>query len=534
MITDEELAERMEAISRNFSSIILYASTQQDKIQTKTLDKITMIIRNATKEQLQSRHPRILVTCLLRLLLYYENVFQTNGFCDLWKRRRKFRIARDCYHALLKSYLPERSSDVVETIVEAIYQERLWKFETFCFEIMYSLLDINPVIAGLIVHSIWNKLTLPEIGVEDSRGIIRILYELLDVFVWPETQDTVATIEKMLGLFRASIIARLMTTSLLDSSSSLAPSPPPLPSPSPSTLASLKKGLEVCLRNTMKHISNDQLLVVVQHMCSWTVTAGTTDEFVLEFASLLEFAAFIHQANLYEQTLTPTIFPLLMRMVGSSSQIISLLGNRVLQWLIDRHDNRAIFDTPKIFFEHTYFGLRITQCRKEDRLFFKLHRELLHDSLLKSLTSHSNSRMNIEVTYCTICLIAIEVPCGFTAAALACLAMNVQEIILQQQDNRVEEACHIHATIISIMSFICWIHKAKIFYSYTNRIVMERAQWAPHLNPPIQSQYNFALHHVLWNKPELFFVDWEVRYGLWKCFRLTDIHNSSLIVGHIE
>jgi len=142
--------------------------------------------------------------------------------------------------------------------------------------------------------------------------------------------------------------------------------------------------------------------------------------------------------------------------------------------------------------------------------------------------------MNIEVTYCTICLIAIEVPCGFTAAALACLAMNVQEIILQQQDNRVEEACHIHATIISIMSFICWIHKAKIFYSYTNRIVMERAQWAPHLNPPIQSQYNFALHHVLWNKPELFFVDWEVRYGLWKCFRLTDIHNSSLIVGHIE
>ncbi|KYN01313.1 PREDICTED: uncharacterized protein LOC108775250 [Cyphomyrmex costatus] len=520
MITDEELTRRMDDISKSFSTNVLYSSTLQDKIQDKTLDKIAMIIRNATRKQLQSRHPRMLITCLLRILLYYENVLHTDGFCD-WKRRRKFKITRECYHALLKSYLPERSREVVETIVEAIYHERLWKFETFCFEVMYSLLDISPVIAGLIIHAIWNKLTLPEIGIEDARGIIRILYELLDVYVWPATQDTVATVERMLGLFHASIIARLTTIS-----SSLTSSPPS----SPSALASLKKGLEVCLRNTMKHLPNNQMLVVVQHMCSWTVAAGTTDEFVLEFASTLEFAAYMHQAGLYEQTLTPTIFPLLMRMVGSSSRLISLLGNRVLQYLMDRQDNRAIFDTPKIFFEHTRLDLHVIQCHKEDRLFFKLHRELLHDSLLKSLISHSDSRMNLEVTYCTVCLIAVEVPCGFTAAALVCLAMNLQEIILQQQNYRMEVACHIHATIISIMSLICWIHKAKAFYSYVNRIVMERAQWAPHLNPPIQSQYNFALHHVLWNKPELLFVDWEVRYGLWKCFRLINSHKSVSLI----
>ncbi|XP_071554241.1 uncharacterized protein [Temnothorax nylanderi] len=519
MITDEELARRMDDISKSFSSTVLHSPALQDK----TLDKITMIVRNATKKQLQSRHPRALVTCLLRILLHYESVLHMDGFCE-WKRRRKFRVARDCYHSLLKSYLPEKSREVVETIVEAVYHERLWKFETFCFEVMYSLLDVSPVSVGLIIHAVWNKLTLPEIGVEDARGLVRVLYELLDVYVWPATQDTVATIERMLGLFHASIIARLTTISDSSSSASLAPLPPP-------PLASLKKGLEVCLRNTMKHLSNDQLLVVVQHMCSWTVAAGTTDEFVLEFGSTLEFAAYTHQADLYEQTLTPTIFPLLMRMVGSSSRLTSLLGNRVLQYLMDRKDNRAIFDTPRIFFEHTRLYLRVAQCRKEDRLFFKLHRELLHDSLLKSLINHMDSRMNLETTYCTVCLIAVEVPCGFTAAALVCLAMNLQEIILQQQNNRVEVACHVHATIISIMSLICWIHKAEVFYSYVNRIVMERAQWAPHLNPPIQSQYNFALHHVLWNKPELFFIDWEARYGLWKCFRLTDSHDgTSLIV----
>ncbi|XP_011696864.1 PREDICTED: protein EFR3 homolog B-like [Wasmannia auropunctata] len=531
MFTDEELARKMVDISESsFGGFgVSYSQAQQDKI----LDKIAMIVRNATKKQLQTRHhPRTLVTCLLRILLYYENVPHMDRFWE-WKRRRKFRVARDCFHTLLESYLPEKSREVVETIVETVYQERLWKFESFCFEVMFSLLNANPVITGLIVHAIWNKLTeLPEINAEDARGIVRILYELLDIYEWPATPDTVAAVERTLGLYHASIIAQLTTICESLSSSSLVLSSPPPPSPS-LPLGSLKKSLEVCMRNIVKNLSNDQLLVIVQHLCSWTVAADANDEFVLEFGNVLEFAAYIHQAGLYEQTLTPTIFPLLMRMVGSPSRLTSLLGNRVLQFLLDRKDNRAVFDTPKIFFEHTRLDLRITQCRKEDRLFFKLHRELLHDNLLKSVINHSDSRMNLEMTYCTMCLIAVEVPCGFTAAALVCFAMNLQEIVLQQhqreEDNRVEIACHVHATIISIMSLICWIHKAKVFYSYVNKIVTERAQWAPHLNPPIQSQYNFALHHVLY-KPKLFFIDWEVRYGLWKCFRLTDSQNGDTLI----
>lgn len=500
MVTDEDLAQKVNDVSQ--SDLTTISLAQQNKI----LDKIVRIVKTATREQLQSRHPQMLITSMLRILLRYESLLHTNGLCD-WKRRRRFKIARDCYHSLLQGYLPERSQDVVETIVEIIHRDRLWEFETFCFELLYSLLNVNPASGGLIIHAIWDKLALPEITIEDARAMVRMLYELLDVYEWPATQETVAAVERMLNLFYASITARLMTT----------------PNSSISALqASLKMGLEVCLRNTIKHLPNDQLLIIVQHMCLWTVAANATDEFVLEFGSTLEYAAYTHRAGLYEQTLTPTIFPLLMRMVGSPSRLTSLLGNRVLQYLLDRKNNRAIFDTPRIFFEQTRLNLRISYCREEDRMFFKLHRELLHDSLLRSLMNHSDSRMNLEMTYCTMCLIATEVPCGFTAAALVCLAMNLQEIVLQQQDNRVEVACHMHATIISVMSFICWLHKAKVFYNYVNRIVTERAQWAPHLNPPIQSQYNFAVHHVLWNKPELFFVDWEARYGLWKCFRLVE------------
>lgn len=512
MITDEELARRFDEISEQLSPDLTYETMQQEK----TLDKIVKLHRNATRKQLLSRDPHVLITCVLKILFYYEDLLHVERLCE-WKRRRKFKLARNCYHDLLRAYLPEKSHDIVETIMKLIYKDRFWEFETFCFEIMFSLLDVstasNGPIISLIVNLIWEKLTSPEVDLKEARGILRLLYELLDTYKWPATQDTVAMLEKMLNLFQISII-----NVKLDS---FVPAPP---------LAKLNKSLEVCLRNVIKHLPNDQLLIIVQHMCSWSVNENMTDEMILEFGSILEYAAYMHRAGLYEQTLTPAIFPLLMQMVGSRSRLINLLGNRVLQYLLDRRDNRAIFDTPKLFFEHTRIDVRIGACRKEDRLFFKLHREILHDSLLKSLINHCASRMNLEMTYCTVCLIAVEVPCGFTAAAIVCLAMNLQEIILQQRDNNLEAVCHIHATIISIMSLLCWIHKAKVFYSYVNRIMMERAQWAPQLNPPIQSQYNFAVHHVLWNKSELFFVDWETRYGLWKCFRLADSRDTFSII----
>ncbi|EFN79614.1 hypothetical protein EAI_00817 [Harpegnathos saltator] len=488
---------------------------QQDKI----LDKITKIVRNATKEQLLSHDPRVLVICMLRIMLRYEDLLREDRLCE-WKRRRRFRIARDCYHGLLKTYLPEKSREVVEAVVETVYKDRLWEFETFCHEVIYSLLDISAANGGLITHAIWDKLleTPKEdtLDVEDARGIIRVLQELLDVHEWPATDDTLNTVDRILDLFYASIVNTQSTTIISGKLSSA------------SFLANLKKNLEVCLRNTIKHLPNEHLLLLVQRMCSWTVAAIANDEIVLEFGSTLEYAAYTHRTGLYEQTLTPAIFPLLMQMVGSSSQLTSLLGNRVLQYLLDRKDNRMLFDTPRLFFEHTHIDLRIGMCHKEDRVFLKLHRESLHDNLLRSLLNHSSSRMNLETTYCTLCLIAIEIPCGFTAATLVCLAMNLQEITLQQRKSYADVMTfHIHATIISIMSLLCWIHQAKVFYSYVNRIMMERAQWAPHLNPPIQSQYSFAVHHVLWKKPELFFVDWQTRYGLWKCFRLGD--KASLI-----
>lgn len=254
-------------------------------------------------------------------------------------------------------------------------------------------------------------------------------------------------------------------------------------------------------------------------MCSWAISENTSKDAILDFGSTLEYAAFVHETDLYDTTLTDEIFPLLLQMIGSSNRLVSLLGNRVLQYLIDRGKNRFLFETPKIFFENAHFHLRSRPYRSEDKAFLKKHRENVHECLLKSVLTHCRYRLNLETTYCTICIIAVEVPCGFTAALLVCLIMNVQEKVMMQSNLERETSYHVHAVIISVMSLLCWIHQAKGFYEYLNKIVMERAQWAPYLNPPIMPRYTFATHHVRWEKPELFFVDWEVRYGLWKRFR---------------
>nr|XP_031846290.1 uncharacterized protein LOC116432921 [Nomia melanderi] len=501
MITSQELKSKIDYIHKACSIMTKNSLRDQDKI----LNHVSSIAKSALQEQLLNYEPNNIIICTLKLFLYYETLYNTDNICE-WKRRRKRRLAKECYNTLLQIYIPQKPKEILQAVINTIYEDKLWEFETLCFKILCNLLE-NGVSGVLMFHTIWDKIEDPNINMEDTRRIIRILYELLDVYDWPDTYDTILVIERILNLFYISVTATKSTSHIM-------------------SYGMIKKGLEVCIINMVKHLYNDHLLVIVQYMCSWAVETGMTDDIILEFGSTLEYTAYMHEVILYEKTLTPKVFPLLMEMIASKSKITSLLGNRVMQYLLDRKENKMNFDTPKIFFENTQFDLTIGECLKEDKLFCKLHREILHDSLLKSLVNHCTSRMNLETTYCTICLVAIEVPCGFTAAAIVCLIMNLQDITLKQQKDQLEISYHLHATIIAIMSLLCWIHKAKVFYEYVNKVMLERAQWAPHLNPPIQSQYNFAAHHILWDKPDLFFVDWEARYGLWKCFRLREVDDD--------
>lgn len=132
---------------------------------------------------------------------------------------------------------------------------------------------------------------------------------------------------------------------------------------------------------------------------------------------------------------------------------------------------------------------------------------------------HSMNIVNLKVIYTILCSIILEVPCGLTAAAAACMLMSIQDMALNAEKISTSSRYWMHAIVVSVMSLICWVHKAPVLYSYVNKIMYRRATEAPQLNPPIMHYYKIGRHNITWNKPTLFFEDWELRYALWKHFQ---------------
>lgn len=106
------------------------------------------------------------------------------------------------------------------------------------------------------------------------------------------------------------------------------------------------------------------------------------------------------------------------------------------------------------------------------------------------------------------------------------MAMVIQDYAINAEHVPVRCRYWMHAIVVSLMSLVCWVHRAPDLYRYVNRIVSTRAKEAPQLNPPLTKIYSVE-KHIVWNKPTLYFEDWELRYGLWKHFQGTPVRRET-------
>ncbi|KAK0167215.1 hypothetical protein PV327_004644 [Microctonus hyperodae] len=471
----------------------------------KVLKKLSKIFDKYSQIQLQNIEPRKILSCSIKVLyLCDEEFYKSNKFCEL-RRNKNYKLAKSYYHKLLNLYIPKQTTNIINIVIEIIHGEGFWQWEDLC-EVLISGL-INKGINGFnVVQYLLDKVEIEETNFHDARLIIRRLnMNIFENYPWPNTNETLIIIERLLNFFHQGI----NDTSDANGKKKF-----------------LTRSIEFSITKMSKNLSNDHCHYIIHQLCSWTVEETIEETKILEFTSILEYIATVQKTNLLANTLNDDLFIVVMQMIASSSAIVNILGNRVLQYLIDRGKNRSQFESPQIFFENTNYKINISKYNERDKEFLKQHREIFHDTFVEGFITHSAIRLNLECMYCTICLLAIEVPCGFTAAALVCLIMNIQDLTLNESNINHERANDIHTTIMAIMTLICWIHHARVLYSHVNEVMMQRAQWAPHLNPPYKAQYTPATHHIMWNKPEHFFVDWEVRFGLWKCFRLYAVRNN--------
>ncbi|XP_063980219.1 uncharacterized protein LOC135164099 [Diachasmimorpha longicaudata] len=464
------------------------------------------LIKTTRQEQWQDYEADKTLLCTIKVLSFCDEALHHTSYSWGWKEKNNHRTVTTFYFHILKIYFSIYTNKMIKIVIKIVHQEKLWNCEDLCQHIIQGLLNCG-INQYEIIDGLFNKTLCRSTSLKDTRTILRMVCSTLETYSWVNNEDSETVIQKLLTLYHNSLSHNFNEKEVI-----------------------LKKGFEICLLGAIKHLSNYHLISILSQMSLWALEEQFHhDGIILELTNILEFAAQSYKMDVFGNPLTKELLLLLLKMISSANSSVSLMGNRVFQNLIDRKHNKLQFQTIKLYFENINYNLEINKNKENGQDFLKKHRQVIHQSFLQCVMNHYTSRVNLEASYCTICLIAIEVPCGFTAAALACLLMNIQDLTLEHLDANYSMSYHVHAMILATMTLICWVHKAKVFYAYVNNVLRERAQWAPHLNPPLATHYDLAIHHVLWDKPELFFIDWEVRFGLWKCFRLQtgNDHNKS-------
>ncbi|XP_017768623.1 PREDICTED: uncharacterized protein LOC108556851 [Nicrophorus vespilloides] len=412
---------------------------------------------------------------------FHIRIIPGNSYTS-WARRKHYKNAISIYEKLLLMLLPNLFTTVIQALITFFNESKIWELESLIAILLKKVLEISKDNENVIKNLIESD------NILDARCVLRVIYSLLCYIDWMEMDDSM--VPRMLDLYKLCTVNEYYFD--------------------------LRSGYEVCLRTLFNKMMRRDILKAIHIMLEWTFTMDTNDTDVIEYASLLEYAANLRDdAEEYNHRITDEIFPLLLELISSVNVYLNLLGCRVLFFLLNRNNNIIQLMHPRPFFKDVIVDINIGQYRVSDKRFLQRYHSPLHNSLMKAVINHGSSKINLECTFACIALIIVEVPCGYTASATVCLAMALQEYALML--DCCQKSYNIHACVMFIMTLVCYVHKAHVFYDYVNTILSRRAQVAPFLNPPL-SVINRNDSNYFSYKQELFFEDWEARYGLWKCF----------------
>lgn len=466
---------------------------------------LSQIIKHTDREILQSiPEIRTMVQCSLVLIqAYVAHLKVTKHWWDFCLKK-PFSSAEKCFNGLISKLIPECLDVVIETVMNFFKIERLWKVEFICCEILVSLLSCKAS-PDYLMSKILDYLeeTLNKNDAKEARHVMSVLYNILYEDFWKK--HGLNDLLRLMKLYHTSVHETLTDDN---------------------QYYQLRRGFEMCLRRLFEIIENSELSNVITVMMNLCFDSELTKEAMFDFGSTVEYAACCYKTDFITVTIEPKNFEFLLNGIGSENSNRSILSCRILSRLLDRHNNYSEFNTPIIFFNDTTYNIQVgimDNVNASEKNFIKNFRELIQEKLHTAIIHHSHIRVNLESIYTVICLIAAEVPCGYTSALLVTVSLQIQQYVINNF-NRITmtHSNQLHAMVLSIMTLLCWITRSKSFSDYIDIIVKRRCDEAPHLNPPLKVSYQYAQHHVRWNKDTLLFDPWELRYGLWKRFRCNE------------
>uniref|UniRef100_A0A1B6CQ90 Protein EFR3 homolog cmp44E n=1 Tax=Clastoptera arizonana TaxID=38151 RepID=A0A1B6CQ90_9HEMI len=180
----------------------------------------------------------------------------------------------------------------------------------------------------------------------------------------------------------------------------------------------------------------------------------------------------------------------LMRMSLSPDSDMRLLVQRILQTLIDRHNNTEKLLKPTINLSE--LDLVAEKCSRSDSIFLRKNSPDMFQCFVDGLELENNTVENIESVYSTIALLIVELGCDETIPDFLNLLLRIQESAVS--NNNQLTAAHrynLHALVASLLILLPHVVAISPLKEYCDKLIEERkTQNATHLLPELLVHYD--------------------------------------------
>lgn len=249
--------------------------------------------------------------------------------------------------------------------------------------------------------------------------------------------------------------------------------------------------------------------------------AAQCNLYLREFGFTMQQGITELSANAISQNLKPEIIDQLLLMMTSQCAIECNIGCNFLTSLIDHYRNSRHFQVPMIFFLNTNYGFKKGSGSDQAIAIINSSDKKIEEAIFKAVQMHGSNYENMLSIYKLFCVLIVSLPTGTINIMVMKILLRLQTFAMEEREGFEQDDMNcIHALIISVMTLICYLTRARGLSAYIHDIVCFRYDMKPQLNPPLLKMKGLPVDLTI--KPELLLDKWELRYCLWRHYKFGD------------
>ncbi|CAB0019882.1 unnamed protein product [Nesidiocoris tenuis] len=161
---------------------------------------------------------------------------------------------------------------------------------------------------------------------------------------------------------------------------------------------------------------------------------------------------------------------------------LCILSQQVLHTLIDRHNNLAQLEEPKL----RIHNLVREEPSRADTMFLRKNEEEIYSCMLLVVANEANSVDNLKTAYTTLALIVVELLSRNTVAAFITMLYKIQDAAVKPCQLDSAQKCNLHCMTIALLNLASDILELPHLQRYVSELIEFRMMNAPYLLPDIR------------------------------------------------